>query len=332
MVLAAGLGTRLLPLTRLRAKPAVPFLGLPLIHYSMDLITELNPEAVVVNLHHLPETVISAVKQHRGYAIDPGQPLEIVFSEEAEILGTAGGVRYAGKLLEADHVVVINGKIYSDLKLSSVLSFHCRKEALVTLVVVPFETGSPFNPVRVDVDGRVLGFGPQGPGKPYTFTGIQMMKYEALGEIPSGKSDLVKDVYPTLIGKRNRVLAYVSNKLWYECSTPWRYLQGSLLLHRKRATELTLQEEQPVESGLITGTGCLIGNESKVRDTILWEGAEIGKNCMVSNAIICSGVRIPDHSELSEIIVTPRIDPGPISPVTQPVEEKGYLVWPLRPE
>ncbi len=332
MVLAAGLGTRLLPLTRLRAKPAVPFLGRPLIHYSMDLITELNPEAVVVNLHHLPETVITAVKQHRGHPMDPGQPLEIVFSDEAEILGTAGGLRYAGELLEADHIVVINGKIYTDLELSSVLSFHCRKEALVTLVVVPFETGSPFNPVRVDVDGRVLGFGPQGPGKPYTFTGIQIMKHEVLGEIPTGKSDLVKDVYPTLIEKQNRVLAFVSGNLWYECSTPWRYLQASLLVHRKRAAQLTLQEEQPAESGLIAGTGCSIGTESKVRDTILWEGAEIGKNCIVSGAIICSGVRVPDHSELSDVIATPRIDPGPVSPFTQPVEEKGYLLWPLRPE
>ena len=332
MVLAAGLGTRLLPLTCLRAKPAVPFLGRPLIHYSLDLITQLNPEAVVVNLHHLPDTVITAVKQYRGHPIDPGKPLEIAFSEEAEILGTAGGVRYAAGLLEADHIVVINGKIYSDLELSSVLSFHCRKEALVTLVVVPFEAGSPFNPVRVGVDGRVLGFGPQGPGKPYTFTGIQMMKHQVLGEIPSGKSDLVKDVYPTLIEKQHRVLAYVCSHLWYECSTPWRYLQGSLLLRSKRATELTLQEEQPAECGLIAGTGCSIETGSQVRDTILWEGVEIGKNCRVSNAIICSGVRIPDHSLLREVIATPRIDPGSISPVTQPLEKKGYLVWPLRPE
>lgn len=332
MVLAAGLGTRLLPLTMLRAKPAVPFLGRPLIHYSMDLIAELNPLAVVVNLHHLPETVISAVQQYRRPAVDTGKPLEVLFSEEATIKGTAGGVRQAGKWLEADHIVVINGKIYSDLELSSVVRFHCREEALVTLVVVPFESGSPFNPVRLDLDGRVLGFGPQGPGRPCTFTGIQILKHDVVGEISSSKSDLVKDVYPTLIAKGNRVLAYVSSNLWYECSTPWRYLQGSILLHRTRAPELTLQKEEPAESGLIKGSGCLIGAGSKVQNSILWEEAEIGKNCMVRNAIICSGVRIPDHSQLSDVIATPRIDPGSISSVTQPVEEKGCLLWPLRPE
>ena len=331
MVLAAGLGKRLLPLTRLRAKPAVPFLGRPLIHYSMDLIAKLNPAAVVVNLHHLPETVISTLQEYRRPGVDTGKPVEIVFSEEAEIQGTAGGVRQAGKWLEADHIVVVNGKIYSDLELSSVVRFHCREEALVTLVVVPFEAGSPFNPVRLDVDGRVVGFGPQGPGRPYIFTGIQIMKHEVLGEI-SAKSDLVKDVYPSLIAKGTRILAYVSSSLWVECSTPWRYLQGSLLLHRKRAGELTLQKEQPAESGLIAGSGCLIGAGSKIQDSILWEEAEIGKNCMVSNAIICSGVRIPDHSRLSDVIATPRIDPGPTSSVTQPVEEEGCLVWPLRPE
>ena len=332
MVLAAGLGTRLLPLTRLRAKPAVPFLGRPLIHYSLDLIAKLNPAAVVVNLHHLPETVISAVQQYRRPGVDAGKPLEVLFSEEATIQGTAGGVRQAGKWLEADHVVVINGKIYSDLELSSVVSFHRREEALVTLVVVPFEAGSPFNPVRLDGDGRVLGFGPQGPGRPYIFTGIQILKHEVVGEISSAKSDLVKDVYPALIAKGTRVLAFVSSSLWVECSTPWRYLQGSLLLHRKRGPELTPQKEHPAESGLIEGKECLIGAGSKVQDSILWEEASIGKNCEVSNAIICSGVRIQDHSRLSEVIATPRIDPGSISSVSQPVEEKGYLVWPLRPE
>ena len=133
MVLAAGLGTRLQPLTRLRAKPAVPFLGRPLIHYSLDLISELNPTAIVVNLHHLPETVLSAVQQYKRPG--DGKPLEVLFSEEATIQGTAGGVRQAGKWLEADHVVVINGKIYSDLELSTAVGFHCREEALATLVV-----------------------------------------------------------------------------------------------------------------------------------------------------------------------------------------------------
>ena len=330
MILAAGLGTRLLPLTRLRAKPAVPFLGRPLIHYSMDLVAELDPECVVVNLHHLPETVISAVNQYRR--IDPGQPLEIVFSEEAEILGTAGALRYAARFLEADHIVAINGKIYSELELSRVVGFHRRNEALVTLVVAPFQSGSPFNPVRVGADGRVVGFGPQGPGKPHTFTGIQLLKHEVLEAIPGGKSDLVKDVYPTLIESRQRVLAYASSSAWYECSTPWRYLHGSLLLHGKRAAQARLQGRQAAESGLIAATGCSIGTESKVRDTILWEGAQIGENCMVSNAIICSGVKIPDDSRLSDVMATPIIDPGPISPATQPVEEQGYLVWPLCPE
>ena len=329
MVLAAGLGTRLQPLTRLRAKPAVPFLGRPLIHYSLDLISELNPTAIVVNLHHLPETVLSAVQQYKRPG--DGKPLEVLFSEEATIQGTAGGVRQAGKWLEADHVVVINGKIYSDLELSTAVGFHCREEALATLVVVPFEAGSPFNPVRLDGDGRVLGFGPQGPGRPYIFTGIQILKHEVVGQISSARCDLVKDVYPSLIARGARVLAYVSGSLWYECSTPWRYLQASLLLHRKRATEPALQKEQPAESGLIAGSGCLIGTGSKVQDSILWEEAEIGENCMVSNVIICSGVRIPDHSQLSDVIATPRIDPS-ISSVTLPVEKKGYLVWPLHPE
>ena len=328
MILAAGLGTRLFPLTRLLAKPAVPFLSRPLIHHAIHLISGLGTRTVVVNLHHLPKTVTSAVKRYQSEKKQGLENLRIQFSEERHILGTAGGVRAARDYLDADDVVVINGKIYSELDLSQVLTNHRSRGALVTLVVVPRPPGSPFNPVRLDSNSRVLGFGPRGPGARYVFTGIQIMKQAVINRLSEGSLDLVRDVYPMLIKGKDAVEAHVSHRLWCECSTPARYLQGSLqVLENSSEPWATGQFSKPSQ-GLILGSGCSIGEGSDLRDTILWDRVRIGKNCMVRNAIICSGVRLPDSLQLTNAIVTPIFDPGPSSPM-QPTPEEGCLIWPL---
>ncbi len=331
MILAAGLGTRLFPLTRLLAKPAVPFLSQPLIHHAIHLISGLGPRTVVVNLHHLPETVTSAVRRYRSEKNQGLENLRIEFSEERHILGTAGGVRAAKDRLDTDDVVVINGKIYSELDLSQVLTNHRSRGALVTLVVVPRPPGSPFNPVRIDSNSRVLGFGPRGPGERYAFTGIQIMKQEVVNRLREGPLDLVRDVYPMLLEERDLVEAHVSRQLWCECSTPTRYLQGSLQVLEKSAAPWAASQFSKPAQGLILGSGCSIGAGSDVRDTILWDRVMIGENCMVRNAIICSGVRLPNSLQLTNAIVTPMFDPGPATPV-QPTTEEGCLIWPLLQE
>ncbi len=331
MILAAGLGTRLFPLTHLLAKPAVPFVRRPLIHYAIDLIAGLGTRTVVINLHHLPETVIAAVQAYSAERDPSLKNLRIEFSKERHILGTAGGVRAARDFLESDDIVVVNGKIYSELNLSHVFAGHREQRALATLVVVPRPLGSPFNPVRVGSNSRVLGFGPGGPGDRYTFTGIQIVKQSVVSRMREGDLDLVKDVYPRLLKEEKRVMAHVSERLWCECSTPARYLQGSLQALEKGSAPWMAKRSGDRARSLISGFGCSIGTGSDVRDTILWDRVKVGKNCMVRNAIICSGVRLPDGLRLSNAIVTPTFDPGPESPV-RPVEEKGYLVWPLLQE
>ena len=331
MILAAGLGNRLFPLTQMVAKPAIPFLNRPLIHFVIDLLADLDTNAIIVNLHYLPDSVISAVRTYAKKRNSSLEKLKIQFSSENPILGTAGGVRAAINLLGGDDILIINGKIYSEINLCPIVAQHQKRGALATLVVVPWSPGSPFNPVRVDSNSRVLGFGFQGLGKHHTFTGIQIIKKSVLSRIPKGPLDFVKNVYPFLLKNSEIIEAHVTQSLWYECSTPERYFRGSFEVIEKSLTPWIGQQFSKISPHIISASDCLIGRGSKVENTILWNRVQIGKNCTLRNAIICSKVKIPDGFHLKNAIVTPILEPRIGFPV-RPKKEKGCLIWPFPQE
>ncbi len=135
MILAAGYGTRLWPLTVDRAKPAIPFMGRPLVGYVAQYLARHGFKDVVVNLHHRPESVRSALGDGGRFGV------RLRYVEEPAILGTSGALDNARHLLEGETLVVINGKLATDIDLAAALDTHRRTRALATLVLRP-------NPVR----------------------------------------------------------------------------------------------------------------------------------------------------------------------------------------
>ena len=324
VILAAGLGTRLFPLTRFRAKPAVPFLGQPLIHYSMAALRDAGIESAVINLHYLPHTIREAVASFRGEGA-----LRVDFSPERRILGTSGAVRQAARLLQGEELVILNGKIYSELDLSRVLDAHREQDALVTLVVVPFPPGATFNPVRVSPQGGVLGFGPGSQGTPRVFTGIQIWSHRVLQHLPAGVSDSVKDLYPRLIERGERVCAYLSDSYWCECSTPRRYWRRSLEAMQRMGRTGLGDVANSSGRNVICGSDVEIGTGSQVEDTIIWEDVHIQQECLIRDAIICAGVRLPHGTRLDNVIVTPPFDWTGSVGAGEPQVERDFLIWPL---
>src|SRR5918912_4433836 len=115
MILAAGYGTRLWPLTADRTKPAIPFLGRPLVGYVAEYLARYGCREVVVNLHHRPESVREALGDGSRFGV------RLEYVEEPEILGTSGALDNARALLEGETFIVINGKIVTDINLSEAL-------------------------------------------------------------------------------------------------------------------------------------------------------------------------------------------------------------------
>src|SRR5262245_39903937 len=129
MILAAGFGNRLWPLTQDRAKPAIPFLGRPLIAYSVDYLKKAGIREMIINLHYQGESIRKALGDGSAYGV------KIHYSEEEEILGPAGGIDKVRDLLMEDDFVVINGKIVTDIDLQAAIQSHKERNAIATMVL-----------------------------------------------------------------------------------------------------------------------------------------------------------------------------------------------------
>src|SRR6185369_1731374 len=201
MMLAAGFGERLWPLTVDRTKPALPVLGKPLVGYVAEYLARFGIKDVIVNLHHEPDSV----RRVLGDGSQFGVRLEYVY--EPEILGTSGALDNARALLESETFVVINGKLVTDIDMDAALQHHRRENALATLVLKRNVARERFSIVETH-DGLVTRFaGMPSPtdleaDPPLMFTGIHIMEPRIFDYIPRGIfSDTVVDAYPKAMAR-----------------------------------------------------------------------------------------------------------------------------------
>src|SRR5215213_11050406 len=187
MILAAGYGTRLWPLTVDRAKPAIPFMGRPLVGYMAEYLARYGFDDVVVNLHHRSESVRRALGDGSRFGV------RLHYVEEPVILGTSGALDNARHLLEGDAFVVANGKLATDIDLADALETHRRTGALATLILRRNRERDHYSIVETK-DGRVTGFGgfPSSDNAgddepPLMFTGIQVLDSRVFDFIPRGR-------------------------------------------------------------------------------------------------------------------------------------------------
>ena len=312
MLLAAGLGTRLRPLTYFLPKPAVPLLHRPLALYSLDQFRAAGIKKIAVNLHHMPDSVKSALA---------GESESILYSYENPILGTAGGIGKIRDFFKGSTFIVTNGKIYCEEDLSKVVAHHRKSGSAVTLVLVPPSPQSRFNPVLLDSQDNVVGFArsleysrpDSNPGsasgneiRPYIFTGIHVLEEEVLDFIPDGPCDTVMDVYPKLMERGFPVRGFVSSAFWREFSTPVRYLRNSIeILERKGLTECSLSELPARARNVVAGENISAHENAEIEGAILWNGISIGSGCSLRNVIVVDGVRLPENTSVENAIVTP---------------------------
>lgn len=329
MILAAGRGLRMRPLTFYRAKPALPFLNRPLIQYSLDLFRRARIDEIIVNLHHLPETVVEAVER------DP----RVHFSYEAEILGTGGAISNVREFLAGRPFVTSNGKIYLEDDLTQAIDFHHDSGALVTMILAPYPENGRLNPVLLGPDDRVIGFGSHlletEPSEPahriprrFAFTGVQIMAPEVLHLLPGGAFDTVKDFYPDLIRQGHSILGFPTNTFWCESSSPVSYLENSvrLLQHRGRDSLGDYPEGVRARASVVA-PGTRIGRGTQLEQSILWQGAEVGLECSLNRVIVTGGVVIPDGTQLEDVVLTPA--PPEWEEESKPDGKPPFLHWPL---
>jgi NDP-sugar pyrophosphorylase family protein len=299
MILAAGFGTRLWPLTIGRTKPAIPFLNRPLIAFTIDYLKQYGIDDIIINLHHEPESVRAQIGDGSQFGA------RINYSvEESEILGTSGALDRVRDQLEQETFIVINGKIITDIDLRAALETHRKHHALATLVLRPNTKRERFSEITLAVDGRIEEFAgfpqpdnPQSairnPQSPLMFTGIHVLEPAIFDYIPRGVfSDSVRDVYPKAMSEGRAIIGHVAeNSSWYELSTLERYWAISTEFLRREGRDLAI------------GEGCLIDPSAQIKDSILWQRARVESGAKLSDCVIGDDVVIPANAEFQRAVI-----------------------------
>lgn len=222
MILAAGRSTRLGRLGARLPKPMLPLGGRPLLAWTLERLRAAGLSEVVINLHH----ALAAIPAHFGDGAAWG--LQITYLIEDELLGTAGGVRNARHLLQAETFLVVYGDTVLDWDPAPALREHRRHRPLATIVVAEVDDPSALGVVRFDADGRITAFvekpGPRPELGRWVNAGLYILEPSIFDHLPArGPSDFGADVFPALLQRALPLRAYPRPRPLLVIDTPRRY-------------------------------------------------------------------------------------------------------------
>ena len=297
ILLAAGYGTRLAPLSWVRAKAALPVAGEPIIRRQIRWLAAAGVRRVVVNLHHLPASITGLV----GHGADLG--VDVRYSWEAVVLGSGGGPRRAFDLLEADRAIIVNGDTLTDLDLPALAAEHERHGPLVTIASTP-EARPGYNALAVTATGGFAGVTRAGtaPAAAYAgcrhvhFIGVQVAERRAFAAAPPDQpSEILRALYPRLVAvDPQSVRVWPSAVAFHDIGTPADYLTTVRMIARA--------EGRPLDRG----TDALIDPTADLSGSVVWQGVTVGAGAVVHDSILADGVTVPPGRRLSRVAVVPR--------------------------
>ena len=299
MILAAGLGTRLLPYTLSRPKPLFPILNKPLLLLTISRIRNSGFSEIIVNAHHLRQQIKDALQYEEN----------CILQEEEKILGTGGGLRMALSHFNHEPVLVANGDIYHTVDYQEVYRNHCASKADVTLVLHDYPR---FNDVSVDETLLIKGFNisDQGQGnlrKKLAFTGIHVINPEVLQAIPQDAPYCIIECYKKLLEQGGTIRPYLAkDHFWTDMGTPEDYLKLHADLLDQKIPIYEELGDKLSESPFVGIQNASIAKNVKFLDwACIGKGATIGAGATLQRTVIWDGAVIPPGSVIQDAIVTP---------------------------
>lgn len=336
MVLAAGFGKRLRPLTELVPKPLLPICNRPVVEYILRFLRRNGVRRTVINLHHKGRTVMDRLSDGDKFDV------EINYSCEEVLLGTAGGIKAAERYFLGAPFFVINSDILVSLDLDAVRRFHRDRGAAATLVLRE-EEASAYGVIKVDAEGRVVQFlstAARYGGSPVVeamFTGVQLLEPSLLKRIPPGVPwGTSENLYPVLLEEGVPVYGYIMKGAWIDVGTPKRYLHANFMALRDPSLlELTepgggVVIESDVEMGggaelrapillgegcslgkgsvigpnVVMGSRCRVGSACRINNSVIWDNVQAGGGSIIEGSIVAAGLTLSPASVIKGKIVT----------------------------
>jgi mannose-1-phosphate guanylyltransferase len=309
MILAAGEGTRLRPLTLSRPKPIVPVAGRPLLSYTLDLVKRLGAREVAINVFWRPDEIIEELGDGSQH------DLEIHYSREPQILGTAGGVKRMASLFD-DDFLVLYGDTFYDIEIDNLVDLHRREQADATIGVFTADDPSRCGIVEVERGGRVTGF-VEKPAKgtersTAANAGVYILSPGILEAIPEGTfCDFGRDVFPELVDAGAGIFAdYVEG---YLSDT------GTFDLYKRVNFQVAGSAAEP-----IVGASCVIDHSARVGRSVLWDGCVVAPDAVIDDSILADGCRVGRGAHVLGSVLGDSVE------IAEGAGVAGSVVWPGR--
>jgi NDP-sugar pyrophosphorylase family protein len=228
MILAAGYGKRLRPLTETIPKPLLPIAGQPIMVWNLLLLKRHGITEAIINLHHLGHLLVEALGDGSRYG------MKLAYSHEPTLLGSGGGIKQAAPYLKNGPFLALNGDTLSDCNLSALINTHHDGGAMATLALRSDPHPEQWGAIAMDEDSRIVQIKGEPelsvqPGKlpvtSYMFAGLHVLDAAMLDAIPSGPGSII-DVYIALLREGRSLRGYRMDGYWSDIGTPERYREA----------------------------------------------------------------------------------------------------------
>ena len=339
MILAAGLGTRLRPLTNTVSKPMVEMANRPCMEHAVRLLAKYGVKDIIVNLHYMPEVI----KDHFGDG--SAFNVNITYSYEKELMGTAGGFKRVQQFFGNEPALIISGDALTDINLDQLYRFHQENEGIATLALKQVADPTQYG-VVVRNNHTITQF----QEKPkiedaisnLANTGIYLFDTKIFNHIPADTFyDFGKQVFPELLAKGEKVCGYVMSEYWcdvgdlavyreahYDMLTgvvqvelpgkalpPNLWLGDQVSIHPNTTivgpvllgNNCTIKEGAQIYGPVVLGDQAVVGKDAFIKRSILWDHVRIGDNADLTDTIITRQCMIPDNTMLKQEVLEPSI-------------------------
>jgi NDP-sugar pyrophosphorylase family protein len=324
VVLAAGKGTRLFPLTGQIPKPLAPVVDTPIIQHIFDLLARHGITDAYANVHYLADALLEAYGEQSRV-----NGMAVRLLKEEMLTGTAGGVKHLSRVTSKggfdDTFVIVSGDALTDVDITDLVSFHKERNALATIALRRVYDTSEFGVVELDPQGNILGFqekpDPKEALSTLANTGIYVFEPRVLEYIPENTFfDFARDVFPRFLEYGERFVGYQGDFYWSDIGTLQAYRQAhyDVLSGRvkvkvpgeRRGDGLWVGEEAKIhpsanlEGYIVVGRDAVIG-----RDVVLSGDVTVGRDCWIrrdatiKRSILLPGATVGDGAYLEDCIV-----------------------------
>ncbi|HRH41836.1 MAG TPA: NDP-sugar synthase [Pyrinomonadaceae bacterium] len=313
LILAGGFGTRLRPLTLNLPKPAVPLVNRPILAYQIELLKRAGITDIILSLNYQPDKIQEVIGNGEKCGV------QIKYVVEPEPLGTAGAVKFAEEFINQT-TVILNGDNLINLDIAKVTKYHREQKAVATIVLQKLENPIGYGLVEIDAENRVLDFlekpSAEDLMKISTRTvnaGTYVLEPSVLDLIPKNENySFEYGVFPALLKRSEKFLAFVDDSYWLDVGTPPRYLfaHQEIINHKVSGfsgedfrAESDISPNAEICPNSIIGKGCIIKNGAKIENSVLGENVLVGENSIVKDSVILAETHLGEKVSITGSII-----------------------------